>query len=263
MPADREARRQQWLLRCLRGEAPADEWPAWLAGPPAQLQHGLHAYRANAAAGAGRALAAAYPTLQQLLGQAPFAALAAAHWQAQPPRRGDLAAWGADLPGFVAAAGQLAAEPYLGDVARLDWALHQAALAADDEAPASGLHQLADADPAALRLRLRAGHAVLVSAHPVHSIWAAHHSDAADRFGPVRQAMAAGRGEAVRVRRQGLQPVAEAIDHGTAGFEADLLAGLPLSTALMRAGPAFGFEAWFIHSLRCDSLAAVLPAGAG
>ncbi|MES2716156.1 MAG: putative DNA-binding domain-containing protein [Pseudomonadota bacterium] len=261
MDIDHEARRQQWLLRSLRGETPADDWPAWLRGTPAQLQRGLHAYRANAAASAGRALAAAYPTVQQLLGAASFAALAAAHWQAQPPRRGDLAAWGEGLPGFISDDAQLAGEPYLGDVARLDWALHQAALADDDDAPSSGLQGLADADPAALRLRLRAGHAVLVSAHPVHSIWLAHGSQAADRFAGARQALAAGCGQAVRVRRQGLQAVAEAIDAATAGFEQGLLAGLPLSDLLLQAGPAFDFEAWFIDTLRRDGLAAVLVSG--
>ena len=87
---------------------------------------GLQAYRANAAASARRAMADAYPTVQQLLGCEAFAALTQAHWHGQRPRRGDLAVWGEALPDFIANADQLAAEPYLADVARLHSAPHQA-----------------------------------------------------------------------------------------------------------------------------------------
>lgn len=256
----REAQRQQWLLQALRGDATPQALQTWLRGAPMQQQLGLQAYRANAAASARRALALAYPTVQQLLGDEAFTRLALAHWQAWPPRCGDLAAWGEALPGVLAAAEPLAAEPYLADVARLDWALHQAALAADDDAPLSGVLLLTQADPAALQLRLRAGHAVLVSAHPVHSIWLAHQSSADNRFANARQALADQRAEAVRVRRNGHQAVADGIDRLTAGFEAGLLQGQPLASALAQAGPAFDFEAWFIDTLRRDSLAAVVQA---
>ena len=83
-------------------------------------------------------MAAAYPTLQQLFGVPAFAALARAYWHAEPPAAGDLACWGADLPAFVAQAEQLAAEPYLADMARLEWAVHQARSAADDDAAVYG-----------------------------------------------------------------------------------------------------------------------------
>lgn len=254
----REAQRQSWLLHALRGGSPPPDAAAWLSGPPLRQQQGLHAYQANAAASAERALADAYPTLQQLLGRDAFAALAQAHWHADPPVRGDLAVWGEALPGFIASADQLAAEPYLGDVARLDWALHQALRAPDDDAPAAGLHLLGSADPAALCLRLRAGHAVLVSPHPLHTLWAAHQSHAPHRFDAARQALAQQRAEAVRVARQGLHAVATSIDLATAGFEQDLLQGRPLADALTAADPAFSLEPWLIDTLRRHALAAVL-----
>lgn len=249
-----------------------------MGGSPAQQRQGLHAYRANAAAHAQRALAAAYPTVQQLLGQQSFAALARAHWHRHPPACGDLGSWGAALPQAITEDDQLAGEPYLGDMARLDWALHQAERATDDEAPATGLALLAEAaqaaqaaetaqtaqaDPAALVLRLRAGHAVLVSAYPVYTLWQAHQHTAADRFEPVRKALAAQRAEAVRVRREGWQAVAEPIDSGTADFEHSLLQDQTIATALAHAGPDFVFEPWFIATLRRNGLAAVLAAGGG
>jgi len=252
---DQEVRRQQWLLQALRGEAdPA----GWLAGPADRHQRGLRVYQAHAAATAARALAAAYPTVQQLLGEASFAALAQVHWHAEPPTRGDLAAWGQGLPDCIATDPALAGEPYLADVARLDWAVHQARQAADDDAPVAGLPWLGQADAPDLGLRLRAGHAVLQSAHPVHTLWAAHRSTAADRFAPARQALADRRAEAVRVARQGLAVVVTAIDPATAAFEQHLLHGGRLGDALSAADPVFDFERWLIDSLQRGALAAVL-----
>lgn len=260
----REALRQQMLLRALLGDARPAVVEGWLRGSPARKRRGLQAYRANAGALAERALAAAYPTVAPLLGGESFAALARAFWQADPPRQGDAATWGDTLPDFIASAGQLADEPYLADVARLDWAVHQADRAADDDAPAAGLQHLTTRDPASLRLRLRAGHAVLCSAHPVHAIWAAHRSDAPDRFDPVREAFAAQRADAVRVRRQGLRVAVDRIDADTARFEQALLQPQALQTALTTAGPTFDIEAWLIDTLHRDGLAAVVadPAGA-
>jgi hypothetical protein len=255
-----EATRQRWLLQALRrANAPADA-TAWLAGPAARWQAGLRAYQANAAATAQRALLAAYPTVAQLLGEVPFFALAQALWQAAPPQRGDLAAWGDALPAFIATDVQLAGEPYLADLARMEWALHAARQADDDVAPVAGLALLGSGDATGLWLRLRAGHAALCSQHPVHTLWAAHQVEGADRFADARAALGRGQAEAVRIRRDGWEVVVERVDAANAGFEADLLRGASLGAALDAAGPGFDFEAWLIDSLRRGTLAAVATA---
>ncbi len=259
----REALRQQMLLRALLGDARPGVVEGWLRDSPARRRRGLQAYRANAGALAERALAAAFPTVAQLLGDESFAAFARAHWQAEPPRQGDVATWGDTLPGFIAASAQLAGEPYLADVARLDWAVHLAERALDDEQPAAGLPLLTTQDPDAVQLRLRAGHAVLGSAHPVQAIWQAHRSEAPDRFEPVRQAFSEQRADAVRVRRLGLRVRVDRIDPATARFEQALLQPHTLRSALTTAGPAFDIEAWLIDTLQRDGLAAVLPLAAG
>ena len=257
---DRELQRQQWLLRALRGDSQPQAQAGWLAGSLVQQQRGLRAYRSNAAAGAERALAAAYPTVAQLLGPEAFAAVAQWHWHADPPVSGDMAAWGSALPAFIATDPQLAGEPYLADVARLDWALHRAEQSADHDSGVIGLQQLGSADPDRLQLQLRPGHAVLLSPHPVHTLWAAHRATAApDRFTMARQALAQQRAEAVRVERQGLAATAVCIDTATAGFEQHLLQGLSLASALGAADPTFVFESWLIDTLQRGALAAVLP----
>ena len=268
--ADREALRQQMLLRALLGDARPGVVGGWLRAPAGgpSVARGLAAYHANAGVLAERALAAAYPTLQQLLGEESFARLARHFWRRQPPQTGDVALWGGGLPGFIADAETLADEPYLADVARLEWAVHSAATAAD-AGPPQGLPLLATRDPAELRLTLAPGSTLVVSPHPVVAIWQAHRARPSgadeDRFAAVRAAFAAGVGETALVVRQGWQPVVRALAPAEACFTAAVLAGASLARALHDAGVAFDFEAWLLAALQQGGLAAVSapPAASG
>ena len=96
MSADKEALRQRMLLRVLWHDARPGVLAGWTRDGE-RFGRGLQAYRANAGALAERALAAAFPTLQQLLGDESFAALARHFWLASPPAHGDIATWGEGL----------------------------------------------------------------------------------------------------------------------------------------------------------------------
>lgn len=255
MNAEREALRQQMLLRALLGDARPGVVTGWLRDGAATAR-GLAAYQANAGALAERALAAAFPTLQQLLGEASFAGLARSFWRARPPQRGDVATWGGELAAFIADDEDLAPEPYLADVARLEWAVHEAERAAD-AGPPTGLERLEGHDPASLWLRLAPGTVLVESPHPVATIWHAHRSDAPDRFAPVRAAFAAGRGESVRVVREGWRATVAAVGSDEARFTAALLAGRPLGDALSEAGSGFDFGVWLVAALQGQWLAGV------
>ncbi len=111
---------------------------------------GLAVYRANAQASARRALEAAYPVISQLIGEENFAYLARDFWQAHPPIRGDLAQWGEPLAAYMAQAPQLTGLAFLPDVARIEWALHVCAGAADGIQDASSFATLAERDPGAV-----------------------------------------------------------------------------------------------------------------
>lgn len=252
----KEALRQQVLLRALW----ADDRPAvvagWLRDAPPRTTRALQAYRANAGALAERALTAALPTVAQLVGAESFAALSRALWCAQPPLRGDIGTWGEGLAEFVAAAPQLADEPYLADIARLDWAVHRAEQAAERN-PAAGLERLAEADPGSLFCQLADGVALLCSDHPVASIWLAHRSAAEDPFATVREAFASGRGENALVWRDGFKAAVLALPVADARFMQGLLDGQALAAALDRAGADFAFDRWLLQALRCGWLRSV------
>lgn len=261
-PLAREAQRQQQLLRALFRLDDDAALAASNADSPERNAQALAAYRGNAALIAARALAAAYPTVQQVLGEESFDALARALWHRHPPQRGDLAHVGAELADFVAADPQLASEPYLSDVARLDWALHVIEHAADAPTQPAGIHRLADDDPSALRLLLRPGAALIRSAWPIVSIWRAHGSAQADRFDAVRRAFDEGRGEAAFVWRDGWRARADALDGARAEFIAAVLAGHDIATALECAGASFSFEPWLRDALAGRWLVGVVDAAA-
>ncbi|MEF7614065.1 DNA-binding domain-containing protein [Aquincola sp. MAHUQ-54] len=257
-----EARRQQALLAALQGGGLAALPPGALRGPRAGVLRGLQVYQANAGAAAQGALAAAFPTVAALVGDAAMAGLARAYWRAHPPQAGDLGAYGAQLPAFIAGSPTLADEPYLADSAALDWALHQAARAADEPPGAQQLERLGDTEPAVLRLQLRAGTALLRSRWPIVSIWQAHQAPAgaqqAGGFAAVREALRAGRGEDACVWREGWHARAAAVAPADALFTQALLDGRPLDAALDAAGSGFDFAGWLGEALRRDRIAAVV-----
>lgn len=166
---------------------------------------GLKAYKFNAQAVAERALQAAYPVLTQLLGAQSMQALARAFWHAHPPVRGDLAQWGGALPELVRASKQLADEPYLADVARVEWALHSGASAADGVADDASLALLTQVDMGEVQLRLAPGCAVLQSLWPVVSLVNAHLKGEPTLL-DVGRRLHAGQGEAALMWRAGWPP---------------------------------------------------------
>lgn len=240
-----EGARQQQLLQALwRGDE------AGLAGP------GLQAYRANAGAAAERALAAACPTVQQLVGDEAFAAIARRLWQQHPPLRGDLAQWGGALPAFLAADAALQDEPCLADVARVDLAVHRAEMAADAALDPASLARLGEHEPEALWLRLAPGAALTVSIYPVAQIWQAHRRDGDDRFDAVRAAFAAGIGDVAFVWRHGWRGDVARLDAAETPFMQALLRGLSLGAALDAAAD-LDFNTWLQRALQLQWLADV------
>lgn len=258
MSLRREQQRQQWLLRQLFERPAGAAGDTWLASTGPRGRRGLQAYEANAGASAERALRAAFPTVEALLGEESFAGLARAFWLAEPPQRGDLACWGESLAGFLQGCDTLADWPYLGDCARLDWALAQAERCVDAEADLSTLGLLGEADPCELRLCLASGSRVVRSDWPVVTLWRAHHGPReAEPFAAARAALAGRCAEQAMVWRQGWRARVEPIDDSVRRWTEAVLGGCTLGAALEAAGEAFAFEPWLVRALQQGWLQAV------
>lgn len=205
---------------------------------------------------AERALQAAYPVVAQLLGEESFADLARALWHAYPPVRGDIACWGEHLPAFMRSSAQLAEEPFLPDVADVEWALHQCSSAPDGQAQLTTLALLTTNDPATLHFLLAPGCTVVCSAWPVASVLGAHVAGEPS----IEEAGAhvrAGLAQEVVVWRQGLRPQVRLGQVGEADFVMALLRGETLAQAL-DAVPTFDFAQWLPMAVQTGLLLAVV-----
>lgn len=204
---------------------------------------GLEVYRRNLRANWRRALAAAYPVCERLVGAAFFDECAARYAMAHPARSGDLNAHGEAFPAFVAAYPHAAGVPYLPDVARLEWAVHLAAHAADPRPfDAAALAAVPHDLWPSLRLAPQAGSAWVESEHPVVSIWEANQPS---RDGSLDGAW---RPEAAVVWREGTR-----VRVHRAGRDAPLLrqlfAGAPLGQACLDAEDAAAVPRWVAAGL--------------
>lgn len=213
---------------------------------------GLKAYQANGHLLAERVLQATFPVITQLMGAESLPGLARAFWHAHPPQQGDLAQWGAELPEFVRTSEQLKTEPYLADVAAVEWALHLSASAPDQLADHASFGLLMQHDPLALRFQLAPGTAIFASEWPIASILGAHLSQSPS-FDQVRERMQAGQKESALVWREAYQPRVREAWAGEAAFLTHLLQGQSLGDALT-AAPQLDFNTWLPMAVQSQLL---------
>ena len=218
-------------------------------------RRGLLAYLANGAELAQRSLAAAYPVLAQLVGSEAFNAMTRDFWRHDPPQRGDLAQWGSALAAYVQSIAGLAEEPYLSDVARVEWALHSAATAPDAQLDLLSLRLLVEHEPGELALGLCPGAACVCSAWPIASILNAHLVQMPSLQDAGRK-LRAGHGETTLVWRKGFAPRMREASPGESAFVETVLAGDSLAEALDGA-PGFDFSAWLPEAVQDGLLIAV------
>jgi uncharacterized protein (UPF0276 family) len=142
-------------------------------------------YRGNLHAHWTRALASAYPVLRQLVGDEFFDALARVHGRAHPAVDPDLNRFGAALPDFLAGFAPAADHPYLPDVARLEWCVHEAWYASgvatsDVDAPPATLAGLEPDDFEAARAVLHPALRLHASPWATVALWRAHQAGGPD-----------------------------------------------------------------------------------
>jgi hypothetical protein len=138
----------------------------------------LAIYHRSARANRVAALAAAYPVVRRLVGQAFFDEAAARYGDTFPSRSGDLNVFGARFAAFLDRYPHAQGLPYLADVARLEWAVHESRLSAPGEAlDYLALGAVPAGDLGRVIFRLRPSVRLVASPHPILSIWQANQDD--------------------------------------------------------------------------------------
>jgi uncharacterized protein len=145
------------------------------AGETEQVRQRLGIYRGNARSNTAKAIAAAYPVIEKIVGGKFFSGLASEYQSRFPSVSGDLNEYGEAFAAFLADFPPAKEIPYLAEVACLEWRVHRAYYAADPGPfdPA----RLASVPPEQqlqLRPRLHPACHVLQSAYPIARIWDVH-----------------------------------------------------------------------------------------
>ena len=158
---------QRDFARAVRGDALA---VPLLGIDPGALngERRIAVYRNNHRISLAAALAANFPTVVKVIGEDAFRALALSYLAIDPPREPSLAAYGAGFPALIENDPRSQGLVYLGDVARLDWALNIAERA--DDLPTFSAECLAAIDPeqlGSLQVRPHPSLTLLSSLYPL------------------------------------------------------------------------------------------------
>lgn len=203
-----------------------------LSRDPAEVERRFAVYRNNVAVSLTGALAARFPVVKRLVGEEFFAPLAGVFSEEERPKTPVLAEWGQGFAAFLDSFPPLADYPYLGDVARIEYARGRAFHAAD--APPADPALIAAANPDRVRLVLHPSVTLLPLAHPAVSIWAANQPEG---DGLVK---AQGPETALILRDAAFQVQVRSIGVGDAALLRSVLLG---ETLLAAAAAAQGTEA--------------------
>jgi hypothetical protein len=132
----------------------------------------LNIYRNTFVSGVTKALRMTFPAIHRLVGVDFFEGAAARFIAQQPPRAAYLDEYGAEFPEFLRSFEPAAALVYLGDVARLEWAVSRALHAADVEPlDLARLATLSPQDQARVCFVPHPSVGLLCADHPVDAIW--------------------------------------------------------------------------------------------
>jgi hypothetical protein len=226
------------MLRDLQTEFAAalfDERPEMAtrvrAGRFPAAQH-LQVYRNNIVESLTGALRAVYPVVEKLVGDGFFRYAAHEYLRAHRPRSGNLHDFGNAFAGFLAGFAPVAELPYLPDVARLEWAWHQAFHAADALAfDFARLGAVPAEQHATLRFVLHPSARLLASDFPVVRIFEINQ----EGFDGDTSVDLGEGGVRTLVIRRGLTVHVEPLAAGEAEFLAALAGQQPLGAAVQAA----------------------------
>jgi hypothetical protein len=195
-------------------------------------------YRNSVRANYRKALGATYRVVSQLVGVPFFNAAVDAYVHATASTGGDLNVYGASFGEFLAGYAHARDLPYLPDVARLEWAIDEAARAGDARGTPEAILGALAAIPAerftALGFALDPSCRLLSSSYPVLRIWQVHQPGFAGDMAVAFDAPA----DHLLVRRECDVVVVERVTAGDFAMLRSLAGGGDLAAALTAAAAA-------------------------
>lgn len=203
-----------------------------------QPARGLDVYRSSVFTRLGEALESIYPVTMRLVGEAYFRQGAGDYVRRFPSHTGNVQDYGEGFADYLAELPELAALPYLPDVARLELACHRV-FHAGEATPVSldAFAAIAPSRYASLCLRLHPATMFLESPYPVHRIWAANQAD-----GEVETVHLEEGGVHLLISRRGSEVELLPLGEGEYAFLNELSAGQSLAEAYRTAAAHAQFD---------------------
>ena len=222
---------QEDFLASLRGR-PASAWTGpegpFLAPPTGDVERRWAIYSSGYVARLVEALENDYPAVRRILGEGPFGSLTARYVRRFPPRSFDIGRAGDRLAAFLAEDRLSAELPFLPDLARYEWSLAEAFVAADSVPLAwSDLAALGPEAVADATFRLRPGTTLVRSSWPLLALWGAQDLADEDVSIPLEPSPST-----VLVHRAGLEVRRRLVGEADARFLEAATGGLRLSDLL-------------------------------
>jgi hypothetical protein len=191
----------------------------------------LSIYRNNSFFVHQHALELTFPVLRRRVGDDYFRQLASSYRERFPSRSGDLHWMGREFAAFLADELQGSEYSWLSDLARLEWARHEAAVGvAHASVGAEVLGEFAPAQLEHLVFALQPSLRLLASDYPIFSIWA---NNQVENAPPVDQSLG---GECGMVRARIDRAEVRLLEPRLFSYLSALAAGAPLGAAITTAG---------------------------
>ncbi len=163
---------QRAIQRFVRGDDAASA-AAGVAQLSIAVAARLRVYRHHFQLSLTQALVAVYPVVARIVDERFFAWLAHEFVGSNPPRDPRLSRYGASFAAFIEQFAAANHVPYLPDVARLEWALHESLHAPDEALLAPSASRLPE-DPGNLRLSFLRSVRYVESVWPIATFWTWH-----------------------------------------------------------------------------------------
>ena len=184
----------------------------------------LACHSVNVTGGLVEVLEAAFPATSRLAGGQNFRYAASRFVRAHPPAEPRLLAYGDAFPAWLAGFRPAAAQPWLTEVARLEWARNEALFAADaTPLKAEALAGIAPEAVPGLRFTLHPSLRLLRSDFPLHDLWLGER--------PAAEVLEQGGAQDLLVLRPAFQVIQLPVARGDAVLLAALGAGATLAEA--------------------------------
>ena len=216
------------------------------------IEIALDVYRNNYRGNLRGALSLAYPVIEKIVGEEFFGMMAKIYIENHPSSSGNLHEYGAGFSNFLAGFPPARSLDYLPDMAKLEWACHQAYFAEDVES--LDIAMLVDIpldEQPHIRFSINPICTAVKSTYPIADIWNAHQSDQ-DFFVDLD----AGAQHALVVRKNGDVSVHILSEEEYEWFE-HIHNGAPLwaaTAATMESSPEFDLQAALFKMVKLEVL---------